>query len=204
MIHLGVDDKKGKSSFTQYVIFNKPPKIRSVILMEDMGTWKSMTNAQKLSKSQVMSCLKNVAILHAKFWKDEKSFQAFGLAKAEKDQVTARHSKFAYKMRQKSIAKIGTMKKKLLEGIWPSALPMRLPEESLKPDWLTVHLGDNGTYPVLNDPLVLEMLDEMEKKFPEFNQKKSKPFLKQPPQSILHGDFHAGNHLYGTGPHEGR
>ena len=172
--------------------------------MEDMGTWKSMTSDQKLSKCQVMSCLKNVAILHAKFWKDEKLLQVFGLAKAEKDQLTARHSKLAYKMRKKSIAQIGVMKKKLMERNWPSALPMRLPEDSLKPDWLTVPSSEDGTYPVLNDPLVLEMLDELEKKFPAFNQKKSKPFLRQPPQSILHGDFHAGNHLYGTGSHEGK
>ena len=37
---IGIDDN-GNSSFTHYVIQNKPPRVRSVLVIEDLSHWKS-------------------------------------------------------------------------------------------------------------------------------------------------------------------
>ena len=40
------------------------------------------------------------------------------------------------------------------------------------------------------------MLDLYAERFPKFSTEFSKPFFKLPCQTLLHGDFHNGNHMY--------
>ena len=63
----GMDDK-GNNSFSKYVVMNKPSQVRSILVMEDLSDWKTKVVGIKLSTHEVITCLKNIAIMHARFW----------------------------------------------------------------------------------------------------------------------------------------
>ena len=63
----GMDDK-GNNSFSKYVVMNRPSKVRSILVMEDLSDWKTKVVGTKLSTDEVITCLKNIAIMHARFW----------------------------------------------------------------------------------------------------------------------------------------
>ena len=46
--------------------------MRSVLLMEDLSNWQTKVLVTMLDKEEVIMCLKNVAIMHARFWGDKK------------------------------------------------------------------------------------------------------------------------------------
>ena len=85
-------DDNGNSSFTQHVILNGPPQTKLVMIMEDLSHWKNAPPGYPISKEQMILCLKNVAILHAKFWglKDADTLN-IGIAKTEQDGRPAAH-----------------------------------------------------------------------------------------------------------------
>ena len=89
-------DDNGNSSFTQIVILNGPTKTKLIMLMEDLSHWKSATPGYPISKEQMILCLKNVAILHAKFWglKNLDSLN-IGISKAEQDLRPAAYQKMS-------------------------------------------------------------------------------------------------------------
>ena len=64
--------------------------------------------------------------------------------------------------------------------------------------WLTIGPQEDGSYEVLKDPLVQEMLDIFIQRMPDYYEHKFKKSLKMPLQTLIHGDFHGGNHMYGT------
>ena len=41
------------------------------------------------------------------------------------------------------------------------------------------------------------MLNVFSKRIPEYDRKRLQPYLEKPIQTLLHGDFHGGNHMYG-------
>ena len=61
-------DDKGNNSFSKYVVMNRPSKVRSILVMEDLSDWKTKVIGLNLTKDEVITCLKNIAILHARFW----------------------------------------------------------------------------------------------------------------------------------------
>ena len=65
-------DDKGDSSLARYVIMNKPSRVRSVLVMEDLSEWKTIVVGTMLNKDEVIMCLKNIAVMHARFWGDKK------------------------------------------------------------------------------------------------------------------------------------
>ena len=67
----GMDDK-GNNSFSKYVVMNRPSKVRSILVMEDLSDWKTKVVGIKLSTDEVITCLKNIAIMHARFWGEKK------------------------------------------------------------------------------------------------------------------------------------
>ena len=85
---IGLDDN-GNSSFTEYVLLNGPVKTKMVMVMEDLGGWKSSSAGIPIAKEELVLCLKNVAILHAKFWgesgKSIIDMENIGPCKIEKD-----------------------------------------------------------------------------------------------------------------------
>ena len=70
--------------------------------------------------------------------------------------------------------------------------------------WLTIGPKEDGSYEVLKDPIVQEMLDVFILRMPDYYEHKFKKSLKMPLQTLIHGDFHGGNHMYGMDGKEGR
>ena len=71
----GLDDK-GDANFARYVVMNKPSRVRSVLVMEDLSDWKNKTVGTLLSKDEAMMCFRNIAKMHAAFWSDKKKIIA--------------------------------------------------------------------------------------------------------------------------------
>ena len=46
------------------------------------------------------------------------------------------------------------------------------------------------------DRLVKDALAILASRIPKYNRLKLKYFIKKEPQTLLHGDFHGGNHMY--------
>ena len=65
-------DDKGDNGLARYVIMNKPSRVRSVLVMEDLSEWKTIVVGTMLNKDEVIMCLKNIAVMHARFWGDKK------------------------------------------------------------------------------------------------------------------------------------
>ena len=65
-------DDRGNNNFGEVVILNKPSKVRSVLLMEDLSDWQNKNMGTMLDKDEIIMCLKNIAIMHARFWGDRK------------------------------------------------------------------------------------------------------------------------------------
>ena len=87
---------------------------------------------------------------------------------------------------------------------WVSHSSTKLPIGSTTlPLWLTIRPQEDGSYEVLKDPIVQEMLDVFIQRMPDYYELKYKKSLKMPLQTLIHGDFHGGNHMYGTGENYG-
>ena len=87
------------------------------MLMEDLSHWKSATPGYPISKEQMILCLKNVAILHAKFWglKNLDSLN-IGIGKAEQDLRPAAYQKMS-KLFLKKLVKNPNMLRKALNSL---------------------------------------------------------------------------------------
>ena len=205
---IGLDDN-GNSSFTEYVLLNGPVKTKMVMVMEDLSGWKSNPTEIYIAKEEMILCLKNVAILHAKFWgekgKNIMEEKNIGPCKTEKDWRSARYSKIQHFRLKKLVASSGAFKKKLSPiQKWASHFLTKIPSGSIVPPWLTIEPLDDGSYEPLKDQLVKEMLDVVAQRIRTYYDHKLKHFIKKETQTLLHGDFHGGNHLYGRGENEGK
>lgn len=153
--------------------------------------------------------MKNVAILHAKFWGDkEKEIKTmFKLSSSEINARGAAHNKFNRTMRKQNVSSSEKFQNKINKAVkteWRTSPFMVFKNDVSLPDWFTVEPLEDGCYPVFDDPLVKEMLDVLAKRLPDYNRKYLKPFLKKPTQTLLHGDFHGANHMYGEGENKGK
>ena len=81
---------------------------------------------------------------------------------------------------------------------------MKIPKGYATPDWLSIKPTENGSYQVMSDPMVKEMLEAVVIRLPHYDQHKLKYFNQKEPQTLIHGDLHQGNHLCGTGANEGK
>ena len=87
---------------------------------------------------------------------------------------------------------------------WVSHSSTKLPiETTTLPVWLTIGPQEDGSYEVLKDLIVHEMLDIFIQRMPDYYEHKFKKSLKMPMQTLIHGDFHGGNHMYGTNKNYG-
>ena len=112
---IGLDDN-GNSSFTQHVILNGPPQTKLVMIMEDLSQWKSAPAGYPISKEQMILCLKNVTILHAKFWGlKEADTLNIGIAKTEQDGRPAAH-KMLSRLFLKKLAKSPSILRKAINS----------------------------------------------------------------------------------------
>ena len=60
IIFIGLDDK-GDNNCARFVFMNKPPRVQSVLLMEDLSEWKNKVLSM-LTKDEVVMCLKNIIL----------------------------------------------------------------------------------------------------------------------------------------------
>ena len=71
----GLDDK-GDSNFARYVMMNKPSRVKSILVMEDLTDWKNKAAGTMLFKDEAIMCFRNIAKMHATFWQDKKNLIA--------------------------------------------------------------------------------------------------------------------------------
>ena len=81
---------------------------------------------------------------------------------------------------------------------------MKIPKGYVTPDWLSIKPSEDGSYDVMTDPMVKEMLDCFVSRLPNYDKHKLKHFNQKEPHTLIHGDLHQGNHLCGTGANEGK
>ena len=125
-IFSGLDDN-GYSSFTEYVILNGPAQTKLAMVMEDLSGWTSAPPGYPITKDQMILCLKNVSILHARFWGEKgKSIcdiLKIGPSKTDQDMRPAHYNKVAKMMRKGIVSSTDNIKGPIIyfiEGIPPS------------------------------------------------------------------------------------
>ena len=212
--YTGMSEVNDRSKFSS-VILNTQPHLRTIVMVQDMKGWKSETIlsnilAGGLSRDYAENMLKNIAILHASFWgeKMEKLSHIFkNPAKTEIfDCRQATHSKYFAWKRNRFLSNVNNCKKKiytLLEQ-WSDHEWMRIHKDVKPPHWITIEPLEDGSIPILKDPMVLEMLNVLANRYPKFNIDVANDYLNKPMQTIIHGDFHAGNHMYGLDKNQGK
>ena len=63
-------------------------------------------------------------------------------------------------------------------------------------DLITIPPSVDGSIPILKDPIILEMLHLFGLRYPKFSNEVIGEYYNKPVQTLLHGDFHHGNHMY--------
>ena len=87
---------------------------------------------------------------------------------------------------------------------WETHLSMKIPKDFATPDWLSIKPSEDGSFNVMTDPVVKEMIDIVISRLPNYDKYKLKHFNQKEPHTLIHGDLHQGNHLCGTGANEGK
>ena len=192
----------GNRSFFNEIFRVAPHKIRTVALMQDMNGWKSqMVGVNRNNNEETISILRNVAVLHANFWgdKNKEIREKFEPCIPEREVRGATHSKMSARKRNKFISTESSIRKstkKMLKN-WSDHKWFTLSKNEPLPSWMHSNGEENEeSIFVLKDPNVLEMFEAYFKRFPNFSREVSKQFLEKPSQTLLHGDFHNGNHMY--------
>jgi len=206
-------DDKGDSSLARYVIMNKPSRVRSVLVMEDLSEWKTIVVGTMLTKDEVIMCLKNIAVMHARFWGDKKKDieEFLKLPSARNFDKEYRPAKYNSKIsawkRKRFLSSPASVKKQLdhiLDGDWKAHYSMRIPKTCKLPDWFTLAPLEDGSYVAMDDPMVKEMLAVFAERLPSYNQEHLIEFSQREVETLIHGDFHGGNHKFGVDQNEGQ
>ena len=204
----------GNRSFWQGTVMNKPCKLRTITLMQDMNGWESFNFEENfvlggLDTINKEACLKNIAVLHAAFWgkKADKVKNVFNKpSQTEGEYRCAAHKWYPARERNSAISSVKaceSMIKKFLDG-WTDHIWMTVKKEVVVPSWFIPEPMEGGSLPILKDATVLEMLDTFAKRYPAFNKSVAEAYIKKPMQTLVHGDFHAGNHMYGVDNDKGK
>ena len=192
----------GNRGFFDEVLRTKDHKIRTVTVMKDMQGWKSqMVGQSNLTFNEAAAILQNAAILHGHFWgeKNKNVKSKFNPSLSETDIRASSYSKLMMKKRNRFSANASSIQKtsKKMVKNWESHPWFKISKNSLLPYWLKPAEDSEGDIILtLKDPNILEMMNVFAERFPEFSNEFNKPFLQMPSQTMLHGDFHNGNHMY--------
>ena len=213
VIYTGIIDN-GNRNFLNGTILNKPCNVKSITIMQDMTGWKStdviknFTNGG-LTKEIKEALLENLAIFHAAFWNSDNIKNHHTLknpSSVEKETRGAAHSKELAKSRSKKLSNTKSCERLIqtFKNNWSGHKWMNVSKDVAMPPWFTAEPLENGTHPVLQDTLVIEMLDVFSERYPTFNSSVASKHVAKPMQTLLHGDFHQGNHMYGVDENEGK
>ena len=213
LYYIGILDR-GNRNYWNGVIRDKPCNVKSVVLMQDMKGWESkdvITNFLNggLDISNAEASFKNVAVLHAAYWEksvDNTTHSFVKPSNCEKELRGAAHAYHAAKSRNKMLSstKICLRQINKFKTVWGGHEWMAVAKEVKMPSWFVADDLSNGKHPVLNDPSVQEMLSVLAQRYPAFNKSVASDYLKKPMQTLLHGDFHVGNNMYGVGKDKGK
>ena len=91
-----------------------------------------------------------------------------------------------------------------IAGDWKTHFSMKIPKGCKLPDWFTLAPLEDGTYVALDDPMVKEMFKVFTERLPKFNQEHLTEFNQREVETVIHGDFHGGNHRFGVDQNEGQ
>ena len=213
VIYTGLIDN-GNRNFLSGVVLNKPCNVKTIIIMQDMKSWES-TDVIKhfrnggLAKQKYEACLENIAIFHAAFWSNEAIKQHEILKNpsgAEIGNREASYSKEKLKSRNKLISNTQSCQRliKKFQTNYDGHEWVMVTKDIIMPVWFTAKPLQNGSHPVHQDPLVIEMLEVFTERYPSFNTSVVTKYLNKPIQTLLHGDFHQGNHMYGVNENNGK
>ena len=205
---------RGNRNVWNGTIMNKPCNVKSITLMQDMDGWESSSLRDNFLKGGLdpvtkKACLINIAVLHAAFWgkKAEKIKHAFRDPSVQEGKYRGAAHKFqAARSRISAIASVQACRSMIqkCKTAWESYAWMAVKKEVTMPSWFTAETLEDGSYPILKDREVLEMLDVFAERYPSFNEEIASAYMKKPMQTLLHGDFHAGNHMYGVNNDKGK
>ena len=81
---------------------------------------------------------------------------------------------------------------------------MKIQKNSKLPEWFTLAPEENGTFLAMDDPMIKEMLMVFAERLPKFNQEFLTEFNQREVETLIHGDFHCGNHRFGVDQNEGQ
>ena len=191
----------GNRNFIDEVIRAAPHKLRSITLMQDMEGWKSQqAGINRASFEQSVPTVTNIANFHACFWgnKNKKTRELFGPALGEMELRGGSYSKLMMKKRNNFSKNTNNLRKMVNKAIkqWSDSEWMKFSKDVPMPSWIASNNDVDGSIFALKDENVKEMLEAYIERFPEFSKDISKNFLNMPSQTLLHGDFHNGNHMY--------
>ena len=213
VIYTGLIDK-GNRNFLNGVVLNKQCNVKSITIMQDMKGWESTDVIKNfrnggLEKQKHEACLENIAIFHAAFWNDD-AIKQHRILKypsiTEKENRGAAYSKQAQKSRNKFLSNSQSCQRLLqkFQTNWDGHEWMMVTKDVTMPIWFTAEPLENGSHPVLQDPLVIEMMEAFSERYAAFNTSVVTKYLSKPMQTLLHGDFHQGNHMYGVDRNKGK
>ena len=215
VFYTGMNGVSDRSKFSS-VVLNNSPQLKTIVMVQDMKGWESetiLTNLLSggLSRDYAENMLKNIAILHASFWGKKMNQLSQTFQEPSKSEIfdcrQATHSRFFAWKRNRFLSNgcmenIYTSLKQWSDHRW-----MRIHKDIKKPSWMITEkekMEEDGSIPILKDPMVLEMLIAVGNRYPQFNLGVATNYLNKPMQTLLHGDFHAGNHMYGLDQNRGR
>jgi len=194
----------GNRNFIDEVIRAAPHKIRSITLMEDMEGWKSqIAGVNRANFGQAVPTIQNIATFHGTFWgnKNKKIKDGFDPAVGEMELRGSSYSKFMRKKRNKFSSNVDGLRKSVNKGAkqWGDSGWLQFSKNVPFPNWMKCNQDDmntDGRILVMKDENVIEMLEAYIERFPKFSKEVSTKFLDIPSQTLIHGDFHNGNHMY--------
>ena len=85
---------------------------------------------------------------------------------------------------------------------WRTHFSMKIPQKGKLPDFLTFQEDRTSTV-TMEDPTVKEMLRVLAERLPKYNQEYLTEFTQREVETLIHGDFHGGNHMFGVSENEG-
>ena len=80
---------------------------------------------------------------------------------------------------------------------------MKIPQNGKLPDWFTLLTEDRKSTMTMDDPMVKEMLGAFTERLPKYNQYYLTEFNQREVETLIHGDFHGGNNMFGVNENEG-
>ena len=214
IFYIGIKEVSDRSQFSSLVL-NKSPQLGSVILMEELNGWEGRSYLSNIlsggvHRKYLENMLRNIAVLHSSFWGKKSSvLSQFLQTPAKCEALTCRapkYSRYAAWNRRKFAANSKNFQRGINTMIhnWSSHRWASIAKDIKKPSWITIPPSVDGSIPILKDPIVLEMLHIFGLRYPKFSNEVVGEYYDKPVQTLLHGDFHHGNHMYGDEEIEGK